>query len=264
LVFAVGLRTQVRIGSVATLTRIDEENNLKTLKLHRVGVLAAFAMAIVPSCLFASTLTFATTTPIPLTSTDWSESLSFPTFDTSLGTLTSVTLDLTGSLNTTITVGNISDLVGSPAPSSGTVNTQSVLTLRDPDNLLIPLPQLGILSPGQTYSLPADSGAPFSLDPQEATLSGSNTYTSSSLLAEFSGAGPIVLPASTSTTTILANKGGNTYSSQSTEAALTGTITYTYTRSVQAPEPSALALVGVGLVGMAGYVWRVGRRRHGA
>ena len=52
------------------------------------------------------------------------------------------------------------------------------------------------------------------------------------------------------------------YSSQVSSVALTGTIIYTYTPSV--PEPSALALVGVGFAGLMGFVWRNGRRRRNA
>ena len=41
---------------------------------------------------------FATTTPIPATLTDWNGSLSFPKFNSALGTLTSVELDLSSGL----------------------------------------------------------------------------------------------------------------------------------------------------------------------
>ena len=68
------------------------------------------------------------------------------------------------------------------------------------------------------------------LHPADSTTSGrlsttgtkDNFYTLSSLLAEFTGPGNISLAASTFTQTLLANNGGNTYSSQVTNAGLTG------------------------------------------
>ncbi len=254
---------------------------MKNLKLLRVAMLTAVAMA-VPSFLYASTLTYETvpaTTSIPLTTTDWESGsgtpsvpfLDIPQFDTSLGTLNSVTLTLTGSLNTRLTVQNITGLLaelglGSPESSSGSVSTQSVVTVSDPSDLLSQT--FNIISPSFSYAgLPGttDSSSIARSGPLAATMSGSDTYTDPTLLAEFSGLGSVQLSASTNTGTLLFNTGGNSISSQETSAGLSATVTYNYTSPITVtPEPSTIALLGVGAIGLMGYVWRNGRRRWSA
>src|SRR6185369_14128553 len=94
--------------------------------------LASVGMLLAVGSVNASTSgPFTTTTPIPSTLTDWSSSLSFPQFNPALGTLTSVKLDLSGSLSTIITVNN-----DSPSPSSGTVKTEVQFTVQDGGNNL--------------------------------------------------------------------------------------------------------------------------------
>jgi hypothetical protein len=70
------------------------------------------------------------------------------------------------------------------------------------------------------------------------------TYTLGTILTEFTGGGNISLNAGTLTYTLLSNYGGNTVSSQVTDAGLTGTVTYTYTA---VPEPSTFGLLALGL-----------------
>ena len=41
-----------------------------------------------------------------------------------------------------------------------------------------------------------------------------------------------------------------------TTAFLTGTVTYEYTPNPRRPEPSTLALLAVGAIGLVGYRWR--------
>lgn len=181
-----------------------------------------------------------TTTPIPSTATDWTLSLAFPQFNPALGILQSVQLDLSGAFTTTITVTN--DALTS---SSGTAKTEVQFTVQDGGSNLI-APSLDLLSPVFNYSLLA--GGSTSSGPLAQTGLASNTYTIPAVLAEFTGAGSFVLPATTFTQTLLANTGGNTSASQVTSASLTGSVTYTYN---PIPEPGTLALVGCGLLGLA-------------
>jgi hypothetical protein len=106
-------------------------------------------------------------------------------------------------------------------------------------------PEIDANSPAFNYSLGAGQGVTSGLLTKSGN-DGGNTYTTAPVLAEFTGPGTIVLPASTFTQTLLANTGGNTTSSQITDASLTGTVTYDY---IAVPEPSTIGLVVVGLLG---------------
>ena len=66
----------------------------------------------------AATISFNTTTPIGSILTDWLGTLSFPQFNSALGTLDIVQIDLSGSLSTVLTITN-----SSPTGSSGTAKT---------------------------------------------------------------------------------------------------------------------------------------------
>jgi hypothetical protein len=194
-----------------------------------------------------------TSTPILSTPTDWLGDLTFPQFNPSNGTLDSVTLVLSGSYATTLTVQNLAS-----ASSSGTAQTELQMAVQDAGNKLN-VPELQLVSPGYTYTL-SPSG---SITSGLLTTSGidNETYTSSALLAEFTGTGTIALPASTMTFTILTNRGGNTYTSQVTDAALTGTVTYNFA-PIAVPEPPAFALLGVGVAALLGFARRGAARRQ--
>ena len=184
---------------------------------------------------------FTTSTPIPSTLTDWSGSLAFPQFNSALGTLNSVELDLSATFTTTLTVSN-----SSPDGSSGTVKTEVQFTVQDIGGNLVPhVPD--VVGPDFAYSLGAGGNATSGLLSKSG--SDSETYTLSAILTEFTGGGSIVLPASTFTQTLLANTGGNTSASQITDGSLTGDVIYNYTA---VPEPSTIGLVVVGLLGVLG------------
>ncbi len=69
-------------------------------------VLCVFLLCVLPSISFAALVSgpFTTTTPIASTLTDWTSSLEFPQFNSALGTLTMVQIDLAGSMTTVLTV----------------------------------------------------------------------------------------------------------------------------------------------------------------
>ena len=212
-------------------------------------VLAVLVLGLAAPVWADSVQVFPTLTPVPSTVTDWSSSLTFPQFDPSLGTLTAVTVSLAGSLTTDINITNNSE---------AGVKRQCGHTGRGfppgpPDNDLTS-PAFSLYSPSYVYSLGAgdstDSG------PLSSTGTGTDTVPPASF-GEFTGGGTITLPASTFTETQLANTGGNTGASQMTEASLTGSVTYYYNPPLPAtPEPSTLALLAVGALGLVGYGWR--------
>ena len=190
---------------------------------------------------------FTTSTPIGYTLTDWSSSLSFPKFNSALGTLTEVDLYLSSGMETTLTITNDSD-----SGSSGSAKTEVQVSVEDPGSHFSP-PQIDFLSPAYFYSLAGGGSTSSGL--LTSTSSYTGDYTLAGILAEFNGPGTIVLGASTFTQTDLSNTGGNTDAGQVTEAELTGTVTYQY-NPTPTPEPSTLVLLGIGAVGLLGFVWR--------
>jgi len=180
-----------------------------------------------------------TTTPISPMTTDWSESpditsLAFAQFNSALGTLTKVKLELSGDMDTEISITN----TGS-SPSSGTVSTHLLVYVKHSE-LSLGEPQINTLSPPLVFTnLAVDATATGSFDDIE--LYALKNYTSSTILTAFTGTGSIVLDADTYTTTAL-EASGSFDSSQITDVSLTGTVTYEYT----IPEPATITLLCAG------------------
>jgi len=182
--------------------------------------------------------------------------MSFQQFDPALGTLTAVTLDLSGSMSTVISANNVD---GSNT-SSGTANAEVQFSVQD-SGLDLAVPQLSLVSPNFTYSLLP--GQSISSGTLSQTGTSSDTYTSLPVLKEFTSLvpgdpGSNSLSASTFTLALIAVHGGNTFPTQATSAALTGSVTYDYI-PVAVPEPSTFALLGAGVAGILACGWR--RRR---
>ncbi len=213
----------------------------------RTGFLASIAILLGLSTLSqaATSGPFVTTTPVPYTLTDWTASLAFPRFDSSLGTLTSVTLGLSSSIQVVMTVTN-----SAPEASSGTARTEVQFTVQDVGGNLI-TPEIDSSTPSFAYDL----GPGSSVTSGTVTKTGTSTdvYTSAAILAEFTGPGIIILPASTFTQIWLTNAGGQTFATQVTNGRLTGTVTYEYTLAGETgvPEPSTMLLFGSALIGLA-------------
>lgn len=217
---------------------VYEKNSIQRRRSMKkiVLVLSVALLCLLPSLATADLISgpFTTSTPISSTLTDWNGSLSFPKFNSSLGILQSVTLYVSGSMSTVLTVTN-----SSPTGSSGTAKTELQYTIQDSGGNLN-VPQIDLIGPSYAYNL----GAGGTITSGTLTKSGNNTevYTLAAILAEFTGPGTIILPASTFTQTLVANTGGNTAASQITNASLTGTVTYNYIT----PEPATLILFGLG------------------
>jgi hypothetical protein len=210
------------------------ESNLLRVAVVLLAVCGTNAMA-------AITGPFTTSTPIPLSPTDLSGTLVLPQFDPGLGVLTSMQLDLSTTFITSLTVQN-----NSASSSTGTAKTQVQFLVQDMGNHFT-VPAMDLLSPGFSYRLAPGQ----SVESGELTKNSSvsQVFTAGSVLAEFTGTGDVGLSANTATLAFRANTGGNTFSTQVTEASLTCDVIYTYTATA-IPEPASLGLV-FGLPGLA-------------
>ncbi len=207
----------------------------------------------------ADTVTYITSTPIPLTLTDWaaSYSLQFQKFNIPSATLTDMELRLTGGMETIISIKN----TGITQVKFGNAKTELMMGVTDPLNLL-PDPygsQLNIsLPPGSGYSF-ATPASP--LNPGQTRVSPLYTgtqnifmnYNDPAMLAQFSGAGNINLPATSLTMSWSSFSGGNIEASQVTRGSMTGAVTYTYTKTLNLPETSSILFAILGFVGILGF-----------
>jgi hypothetical protein len=227
-------------------------------KVGRGFAVAGAALSVLAFAVAANAQTFTngplTITPIPSTSTDFTQTFSVPQFDPSLGFLQSAVISFTSGISSNITVTN-----NAASASNGHVSTHVTVGLTDPGGVL-PDPAFNgsgnvnaggfavvVASANFNYALAAGGTA------GPATRTGTNTtqmtFSSSSnpgVLAELTGTGNTDFTAKTYSQTIVTNTGGNTTAAQSTTANVSGTVTYTYT---SAPEPGSLALAGIGLLG---------------
>ncbi len=220
---------------------------MKTLR--RLLCISLIAGTCSTNAFAALMISAASTTPIPSLPVDWSNILSFPKFNSALGTLIKFQLDLTSTLNTTLTITNASASV-----SNGTAKTELLLSVKDAGGFLA-FPQIDLISSAYSYNLGAGQTSTSPLLTKTGTSS--DMYTLPAILAEFTGAGNINLTASTFTQTLLSNSGGNTFAAQVSLASANGNIIYTY-EPIAVPEPGT-ALFGIACVGIAAF-----RRRRTA
>ncbi len=208
-----------------------------TIKRAVLGLLIASGMASASQAAVVGPIT--TTTPISATTTDFTGNLVFAKFNSSLGTLTSVTLQIGSDISTKLTVTNL----GTTA-SSGNARTEVTVTVVDPANSANFNLVNDILTPKFSYNLAAGATVTSgTINANGATVT--NVFTDAMTLVDFTGSGTISLGVSTFTATLLANSGGNTSSTQNTTATATGQVTYTYNVAV-VPEPTTIVLLGLG------------------
>lgn len=225
------------------------------------GIIASAALAGAAS---ATVITTSTQTINFGGTTDFNQSSNFSLFDSTLGTLLSVTIADSYGFTSTVTVTN-----QAASASSGYARTESTLTIGSSDSninsaftdLLGGGNALDLTGGKVNYSLA--SGGSTSGSSNVATNNYSATTSLAQYLAYFSavGGGTANVFGSTFTSTVQQNTGGNSTSSQVTSGQGSFSIYYTYDNSTAGavPEPATWVMM-IGGFGLVGY----GLRRRGA
>lgn len=208
-------------------------------------LLAACALVALGTTAQAAVLTY--TDAIISTATDWTSTLSVPKFNPALGTLTNINITLTGTV-----LGNVMVESMSASPANVTTNLAASLTLTRPDSttLLVSFPAFTATQAFTAYDGTLDfagtSGITYAAinSSQTAFVSTPPPATDLSL---FTGSGTISLPISAHGASSVTGS-GNLVAGFQTRAAAMLQIDYIYD-AIAVPEPTALALLGLGVIG---------------
>jgi len=218
---------------------------MKRLMKNSMLALAGASLFLVGSEAKAITTNSVTTDTYGPATADWNHNFVLQQFNPALGSLQSVYIQVTESIEVSGTVANTG-----ATSASFTFTPGSVLTVTMPGALgeLIPNPN-GI---ARFYTLPAGGSAPY------VRSLGSDTVDTEFVLPAdmewFKGTGTFLMPSFTQVQNSFAGGGGKIVPSLVTMASGTIQVQYTYIASI--PEPAALSLLAMG-----GAMWLLRKRR---
>lgn len=247
------------------------------MKLKISSFIGATAMLLATGGAQAAVISYTSNT-IASATNNWTNSLILNKFDLALGTLTGMTFTLFGSVDGYVYVQNVNATV--TATVTPTVSSQ--LTMKDPGNISTivvttpayvgPFTSLTTnVNPVGTYGgsdsaqlavgTPATPVTPGVNVTQVAAQSANNasSFTAASPLwglytSMFTAFGGGIASMATSAVgmTTAAMSGGTQNLGTQTNSSAFATVLYTYTTNNQVPLPGTVALLGLGLLGLAG------------
>lgn len=216
--------------------------------------LAALALAALGSVSSAHAAVISFTDSADLAKTNWTKTLSFNKFDTSLGKLTSITFDLSGLVQG---IGNAESLDSSA--TNVTLSLGSMLKLTRPDQsiLVVTNPVFTQLFNFDAFDGAINFGGESGGSTGSVTASASNSFTSFDA-ADFSlfsaASGGLISLGIGASGNSSGTGSGNLITQFTTSASGKALVTYTYEPlRNNVPEPASLAMIvtGLSLIGAA-------------
>lgn len=184
----------------------------------------------------------------PLSTTNWSTSITLPQFDPALGTLNSISFVLFGHVEGTAKFESMD-----AAPAVITMDLSAMLKLKRPDltDLVVTIPVASTSDNASAFDGTIDFGGTSGNTYGGLSANDTESATTSTAAdkALFTGLGSIVLPVTASGAST-GSGAGNLLLQFQTSASAWATVTYDYTA---VPEPSSLLALmsGLGVIGLA-------------
>lgn len=228
----------------------------------RLKLCCALLVVLLGSFGAAHALTISFSDSVPVQGTDFTDSVTVPKFDPTLGTLTSITFTLDGDVSGTAQFEN------RDGAATITMTLAALLELQRPDTSVIVQSSPSsftsdvVTAYDGTTDFGGTSGRTHTGLLGSALVSAASPPPASDLTlftATFLGE-TITLPV-TATATSTGSGTGRMVFAFDTFAGADITVEYTYEPTTRVPEPSSLLLLGISMLGLVGYRWRHGFRK---